>query len=41
MNIDKFYNNQCPDNLNVVFCPVGDNRVAALCCNKKNEIAFS
>ena len=27
-DIFKFYNNQCPDYFNEVFCPVDDNRVA-------------
>ena len=34
-NIFKFYNNQCPDYFNGVFCPVDDNGVTTRCCNKK------
>ena len=33
-DIFKFYNNQCPDYFNEVFCPVDDNRVAMWCCSK-------
>ena len=34
-DIVEFYNNQCPDYFNEVFCPVDNNGVATRCCNKK------
>ena len=39
-DIFKFYNNQCPDYFNEVFCPVYDNGVATHCCKKKVETTF-
>ena len=39
-DIFRFYNNQCPDYFNEVFCPVDDNRVATCCCNKKLKLPF-
>ena len=39
-DIFKFYNNQCPDYFNEVFCPVDDNGVATRCCNKKLKLYF-
>ena len=39
-DIFKFYNNQCPDYFNELFCPVDDNGVATLCCNKKIKLPF-
>ena len=39
-DIFKFYNNQCPDYFNEVFCPVDDNGVATYCCNKKLKLPF-
>ena len=39
-DIFKFYNNQCPDYFNEVFCPVDDNGVATRCCNKKLKLPF-
>ena len=39
-DIFKFYNNQCPDYLNEVFCPVDNNGVAKCCCNKKLKWPF-
>ena len=39
-DIFKFYNNQCPDYLNEVFCHVDDNGVATRCCNKKLKLPF-
>ena len=36
----KFYNNQCPDYFNEVFCPVDDNGVATCYCNKKLKLPF-
>ena len=39
-DIFKFYNNQCPDYFNEVFCPVGNNEVATCCCNKKLKLCF-
>ena len=39
-DIFKLYNNQCPNYFNEVFCPVGDNRVATLCCDKKLKLPF-
>ena len=37
-DIFKFYNNQCPDYFNDVFCPVDDNGVATRFCNKKLKL---
>ena len=37
-DIFKFYNNQCPDYFNDVFCPVDDNEVATRSCNKKLKL---
>ena len=34
----KFYNNQCPDYFNEVFCPVDDNGSATCSCNKKLKL---
>ena len=39
-DIFKFYNNQCPDYFNDVFCHVDDNGVATSCCNKKLRLPF-
>ena len=39
-DISKFYNNQCPDYFNEIFCPVDDNGIATCCCNKKLELPF-
>ena len=39
-DIFKFYNNQCPDYFNEIFCPVDDNGVATRCYNKKLELPF-
>ena len=41
-DIFKFYNNQCPDYFNEVFCPIDDNGVgtATRCCNKKFKLPF-
>ena len=39
-DIFKFYNNQYPDYLNDVFCPLDNNGVAASCCNKKLKLPF-
>ena len=36
----KFYNNQCPDYFNEVFCPVDDNGVATRYCDKKLKLPF-
>ena len=40
----KFYNNQCPDYFNEIFCPVDDNEVNendnTRCYNKKLELPF-
>ena len=36
----KFYNNQCPDYFNEVFCPVDNNGIATCCCNKKLKLLF-
>ena len=38
-DIFKFYNNQCPDYFNDVFCPVDDNGVATRSCNKKMKLS--
>ena len=37
-DIFKFYNNQCPDYFNEVFCPVDDSGVATSSCNKKLKL---
>ena len=37
-DIFKFYNNQCPDYFNEVFCPADDNGVATPSCNKKLKL---
>ena len=37
-DIFKFYNNQCPDYFNEVFCPVDDNGVATRSYNKKLKL---
>ena len=37
-DIFKFYNNQCPDYFNEVFCPVDDNGVATSSCNKNLKL---
>ena len=37
-DISNFYNNQCPDYFNDVFCPVDDNGVATRCCYKKLKL---
>ena len=43
-DIFKFYNNQCPDYFNEIFCPVDDNEVNendnTRCYNKKLELPF-
>ena len=39
-DIFNFYNNQCPDYFNKVFCPVSDNGVATPSCNKKFKLPF-
>ena len=39
-DIFKFYNNQCPDYFNEIFCPVDDNGIATRCCNKKLKLTF-
>ena len=39
-DIFKFYNNQCPDYFNEVFCPVDDDGVVTRCCNKKLKLPF-
>ena len=39
-DFSKFYNNQCPDYFNEVFCPVDDNGVAVRSCNKKMKLPF-
>ena len=39
-DISKFYNNQCPDYFDDVFCPADDNGVAMCCCNKKLKLPF-
>ena len=39
-DIFKFYDNQCPDYFNEVFCPVDDNGVATRCCNKKLKLSY-
>ena len=39
-HIFKFYDNQCPDYFNEVFCLVDDNGVATRSCNKKLKLPF-
>ena len=39
-DIFKFYNIQCPDYFNDVFCPFDDNGVALRTCNKKLNYLF-
>ena len=39
-DISKFYNNQCQDYFNEVFCLVDVNGVAPRCCNKKLKLFF-
>ena len=39
-DILKFYNNQCPDYFNEVFCPVDGNGVATRSCNQKLKLPF-
>ena len=39
-DISKFYNNQCLDQFNDVFCPVDGNGVATRCCNKNLKLPF-
>ena len=39
-DIFKFYNNQCPDYFNEIFCPVDNNGVATRCYNKKLKLPF-
>ena len=39
-DIFKYYNNQCPDYFNEVFCAVDDNWVATLYCNKDLKLPF-
>ena len=39
-DIFKFYNNQCPDYFNEVFCRVDDNGVATRSFNKKLKLTF-
>ena len=39
-DISKFYNNQCPDYFDDVFCPADDEGVAMHCCNKKLKSPF-
>ena len=39
-DIFKFYNNQCPDCFNEVFCHVDDNGIVKRCCNKKLKLPF-
>ena len=39
-DIFNFYNNQCPDYFNEVFCAVDGNGVATLYCNKKLKLPF-
>ena len=39
-NIFKFYNNQCPDYFNEIFCPAEDNGVATRSCNTKLKLPF-
>ena len=38
--IFKFYNNQCPEYFNKVFCPSDDNGVPMHSCNKKMKLPF-
>ena len=39
-DIFKFYNNQCPDYVNEIFCPVNVNGIPTRCCNKKLKLPF-
>ena len=39
-DICKYYNNQCPDYFNQLFCPVDSNGVATCSCNKKLKLPF-
>ena len=39
-DIFEFYNNQCPDYFNKVFCPVDDYGVATRSCNKRLKLPF-
>ena len=39
-DIFKFYNNQCPDYFDEIFCPVDDKGVAMRCFNKKLKLPF-
>ena len=39
-DIFKFYNNQCPDYYNEIFCHVDDDGVATRCCKKKLKLTF-
>ena len=39
-DIFKFYNNQCPDYFNDIFCAVDNNRVPTRCCNKNWNYFF-
>ena len=39
-DIFKFYNNQCLDYFNEIFCPVDDNGIVTRCCNKKLKLSF-
>ena len=39
-DVFKFYNNQCPDYFNEVFCPVDVNGVAVHSCDKKLKLPF-
>ena len=39
-DIFKLYNNQCPNYLDAVFCPVDDNWVAVRCCDKNWSCPF-
>ena len=36
----KFYNSQCPNYFNEIFCPVDDNGIATHCCNEKLKLPF-
>ena len=39
-DIFEYYNNQCLDYVNEVFCPVDNNGVATRSCNKKLKLPF-
>ena len=39
-DIFKFYNNQCPDNFDEVFCTVDDIAVATHCRHEKLKLPF-